>query len=414
MNAPGPAMISLEQLTKRYPGQAEPAVRALDLDIPEGEIVVLVGPSGCGKTTTMKMINRIIEPTSGTIRLMGEDVTTSPPDELRRRIGYVIQQIGLFPHLTIADNVATVPRLLKWSPDRTRARVDELLDLVGMDPSVYRSRYPRELSGGQRQRIGVARALAADPPVMLMDEPFGAVDPIARERLQNEFLRLQGDLGKTIVFVTHDIDEAIKMGDRIAVLGEQSVVMQFDTPERILSDPADAFVAEFIGAGASLKRLGLARVGDFALADWPVANLEDGRAAALAALQRSPYASVLLLDDQRRPVRWADRQDLSRSGTDLARTGMPVSAVVEPQATLAGALDAMVSSRVGGVVVVDGRGAYVGTVDMGVIMAAAETMRAAAHERALAGDPAGPHASDAEARDADAPDADAGPRRETR
>ena len=414
MNAPGPAMISLEQLTKRYPGQAEPAVRGLDLDIPEGEIVVLVGPSGCGKTTTMKMINRIIEPTSGTIRLMGEDVTTSPPDELRRRIGYVIQQIGLFPHLTIADNVATVPRLLKWSPDRTRARVDELLDLVGMDPSVYRSRYPRELSGGQRQRIGVARALAADPPVMLMDEPFGAVDPIARERLQNEFLRLQGDLGKTIVFVTHDIDEAIKMGDRIAVLGEQSVVMQFDTPERILSDPADAFVAEFIGAGASLKRLGLARVGDFALADWPVANLEDGRAAALAALQRSPYASVLLLDDQRRPVRWADRQDLSRSGTDLARTGMPVSAVVEPQATLAGALDAMVSSRVGGVVVVDGRGAYVGTVDMGVIMAAAETMRAAAHERALAGDPAGPHASDAEARDADAPDADAGPRRETR
>jgi osmoprotectant transport system ATP-binding protein len=284
--APGPAMISLEKLTKRYPGQREPAVQALDLDVPEGEIVVLVGPSGCGKTTTMKMINRIIEPTSGVIRLMGEDVTSSPPDELRRRIGYVIQQIGLFPHLSIADNIATVPRLLKWSSDRTKARVDELLDLVGMDPSVYRSRYPKELSGGQRQRVGVARALAADPPVMLMDEPFGAVDPIAREKLQNEFLRLQEEIGKTIVFVTHDIDEAIKMGDRIAVLREQSVIAQFDTPERILSDPADDFVAEFIGSGASLKRLGLARVRDFALADWPVSSVTDGREAALAALQR--------------------------------------------------------------------------------------------------------------------------------
>ena len=378
-------MISLERLTKRYPGQAEPAVLELDLVVPEGEIVVLVGPSGCGKTTTMKMINRIIEPTSGTIRLQGEDVTTSPPDELRRRIGYVIQQIGLFPHLTIAENVATVPRLLKWSTDRTRARVDELLDLVGMDPSVYRSRYPRELSGGQRQRVGVARALAADPPVMLMDEPFGAVDPIAREKLQNEFLRLQEDLGKTIVFVTHDIDEAIKMGDRIAVLREQSVIAQFDTPERILSDPADDFVAEFIGSGASLKRLGLARVRDFALADWPVSSFADGREAALAALTRSTHGSVLLLDDQRRPVRWADRRDLSRSETPLERVGMAVNAVVEPQATLAGALDAMVSSRVGGVVVVDGRGGYIGTVDMGVIMAAAETMRAAAHERAMGG-----------------------------
>ncbi len=411
MTAPGPAMISLEKLTKRYPGQTEPAVRELDLEIPEGEIVVLVGPSGCGKTTTMKMINRIIEPSSGTIRLMGEDVTTSPPDALRRRIGYVIQQIGLFPHLTIADNVATVPRLLKWSRDRTKARVDELLDLVGMDPSVYRSRYPRELSGGQRQRIGVARALAADPPVMLMDEPFGAVDPIARERLQNEFLRLQEDIGKTIVFVTHDIDEAIKMGDRIAVLRDQSVIAQFDTPERILSDPADAFVAEFIGAGASLKRLGLARVGDFALADWPVATIGDGREAALAALQRTTHGSVLLLDDQRRPVRWADRQDLARSSTDLARAGMPVSAVVEPQATLAGALDAMVSSRVGGVVVVDGRGAYIGTVDMGVIMAAAETMRAAAHDRALGSDRTGPRLGDTTDGNADAA---LGPEREQR
>jgi osmoprotectant transport system ATP-binding protein len=387
MTAPGPAMISLERLTKRYPGQAEPAVRELDLVVPQGEIVVLVGPSGCGKTTTMKMVNRIIEPTSGVIRLEGEDVTHSSPDELRRRIGYVIQQIGLFPHLTIAENVATVPKLLKWSGDRVKARVDEMLDLVGMDPSVYRGRYPKELSGGQRQRIGVARALAADPPVMLMDEPFGAVDPIAREKLQNEFLRLQEEIGKTIVFVTHDIDEAIKMGDRIAVLREQSVVAQFDTPERILSDPADAFVAEFIGAGASLKRLGLARVRDFSLAEWPVARMSDGREAALSVLTGSRFGSVLLLDDSGRPVRWADRHDLARGSEPLERIGSPVTAVVEPHATLAGALDAMVSSRVGGVVVVDGRGAYTGTVDMGVIMAAAETMRMAALERSVAVEP---------------------------
>jgi osmoprotectant transport system ATP-binding protein len=386
MTAPGPAMISLEKLTKRYPGQAEPAVRELDLQVPQGEIVVLVGPSGCGKTTTMKMINRIIEPSGGVIRLEGEDVTHSSPDELRRRIGYVIQQIGLFPHMTIAENVATVPKLLKWDGTKVKARVDEMLELVGMDPSVYRGRYPKELSGGQRQRIGVARALAADPPVMLMDEPFGAVDPIAREKLQNEFLRLQEDIGKTIVFVTHDIDEAIKMGDRIAVLREQSVIAQFDTPERILSDPADEFVAEFIGAGASLKRLGLARVRDFQLADWPTSRLSDGRDTALAALKASPAGSVLLLDDAGRPRRWADRHDLARAGGSLDRVGMPVTAVVEPHATLAGALDAMVSSRVGGVVVVDGKGAYTGTVDMGVIMAAAETMRSAAQERSVATD----------------------------
>lgn len=376
-----PSMISLEQLTKRYPGQPDAAVQSLNLEVPEGEIVVLVGPSGCGKTTTMKMINRIIEPTSGTIRLQGEDVTHTAADQLRRRIGYVIQQVGLFPHLTIEDNIAVVPRLLKWPAGRTRARVDELLDLVGMDPSAYRDRYPKELSGGQRQRIGVCRALAADPPVMLMDEPFGALDPITREKLQNEFLRLQEEIGKTIVFVTHDIDEAIKMGDRIAVLREHSVVAQYDTPERILSDPADDFVAEFIGAGASLKRLGLARVRDYPYADWPVALISAGVPAALATLDRSDEGSLLLLDDQRRPQRWVRRQDLQKAGGSLSRAGMAVRAIVEPTATLAGALDAMVSSRTGGVVVVDRRGAFLGAVDMGVIMKAAEEMRAAARHR---------------------------------
>ncbi|RJK96088.1 betaine/proline/choline family ABC transporter ATP-binding protein [Vallicoccus soli] len=388
-------MIRLEGLTKRYPGQEHPAVEALDLDVPAGEIVILVGPSGCGKTTTMKMVNRIIEPTAGRILLEGEDVTRVDPDRLRRRIGYVIQQVGLFPHMTIAQNVATVPRLLGWPRQRVAARTDELLELVGLDPAAYRDRYPKALSGGQRQRVGVARALAADPPVMLMDEPFGALDPISRERLQNEFLRLQEEIRKTIVFVTHDIDEAIKMGDRIAILRERSVVAQYDTPENVLSAPADDFVREFIGSGASLKRLGLARVRDFALADRPVALMAEGPAAALAVLQRSGADAVLLLDDERRPRRWAGARDLARAADDpaggaraLERVGMEVRAVVEPQATLAGALDAMLTSRVGGVVVVDPRGAYLGAVDMSVIMAAAETMRAAARQ-AAGGDGAG-------------------------
>src|SRR5688500_10459115 len=267
-------MIRLEDLTKVFPAQDEAAVDDLSMEIYEGEIVVLVGPSGCGKTTTMKMINRIIEPTSGRIFLQGEDVTKVNPDNLRRRIGYVIQQIGLFPHMTIADNIATVPKMLGWEKKRTSDRIDELLETVGIDLS-YRDRYPKELSGGQRQRIGVARAMAADPPIMLMDEPFGAIDPITRDRLQNEFLRLQSEIKKTIVFVTHDIDEAIKMGDRIAILGEGSHVAQYDTPEHILVNPADDFVADFIGRGASLKRLSLSRVRDIELGEWPVVVAED-------------------------------------------------------------------------------------------------------------------------------------------
>jgi osmoprotectant transport system ATP-binding protein len=218
-------MIRLENLSKVFPAQDEPAVDDLSMDIYEGEIVVLVGPSGCGKTTTMKMINRLIEPSSGRIFLQGEDVTKVNSDKLRRRIGYVIQQIGLFPHMTIADNIATVPKMLGWDKERISDRTDELLETVGIDLS-YRDRYPKELSGGQRQRIGVARAMAADPSVLLMDEPFGAIDPITRDRLQDEFLRLQQEIRKTIVFVTHDIDEAIKMGDRIAILKQQSKIAQ--------------------------------------------------------------------------------------------------------------------------------------------------------------------------------------------
>ncbi|GEP40005.1 hypothetical protein NPS01_36680 [Nocardioides psychrotolerans] len=259
--SPGGVSIELDSVTKTYPGQKVSAVEAFSMRIEPGELVMFVGPSGCGKTTTMKMVNRIIEPTSGSIRIDGQDVLGLSPHELRRHIGYVIQQIGLFPHMTIAENVATVPRLLGWSKQQIAARVEELLETVQLDPAEFADRYPRQLSGGQQQRAGVARALAADPPVMLMDEPFGATDPITREKLQSEFLRLQAEIGKTIIFVTHDFDEAVRLGDRIAVLSERSQVEQFDTPAAILAAPANEYVASFIGSGAALKRLALMPVG---------------------------------------------------------------------------------------------------------------------------------------------------------
>ena len=306
----GGATISLQDVTKSYPGQAVPAVDHLSMDIAAGEIVVLVGPSGCGKTTSMKMINRLIEPTSGTILIGGTDVLRLDADEHRRNVGYVIQQTGLFPHLRIAENIGIVPRLLGWSRSRTADRVEELLEVVGLPPGEYARRYPRELSGGQQQRVGVARARAADPPVMLMDEPFGATDPITRDRLQNEFLRLQREMGKTIVFVTHDFDEALKMGDRIAVLGPQSVIAQLDTPEAILAAPANDYVASFIGSGGQLKRLGLMRLQDAHLRPVPTRRglpiitieatlhdaldvmLENGRDAVLVAENESGSGEV--------------------------------------------------------------------------------------------------------------------------
>jgi osmoprotectant transport system ATP-binding protein len=258
-------VIEFLEVSKSYPGSAEPVVRELSFTVPEGEICVLVGPSGCGKTTTMRMVNRLIEPTSGEIRIDGEPNTTMSPTALRRKIGYAIQEIGLFPHRTIRENVSTVPKLLEWSRGEIDDRASELLSLVGLDPEQYGDRYPAELSGGQQQRVGVARAMAADPPVMLMDEPFGAVDPITRERLQDEFLKIQQEINKTIVFVTHDIDEAIKMGDHIAILEEGGVLAQYDTPERILTEPATDFVASFVGGDRVLKRLSLTRVSDFPL-----------------------------------------------------------------------------------------------------------------------------------------------------
>jgi osmoprotectant transport system ATP-binding protein len=259
--APAEPMIRLDRVSKTSPGATTPAIEEITLDVGAGETVVLVGPSGCGKTTTMRMINRLIEPTSGRIILDGNDVTHVDADRLRRQIGYVIQQVGLLPHMTVAANIALVPRALGWDKARIRARVDELLELVGLAPQTYRSRYPKQLSGGQQQRVGVARALAADPPVMLMDEPFGAIDPIIRDRLQDEFLALQQQIRKTVVFVTHDIQEAVKLGDRIAIFGEGGRIAQYDTPGRVLAHPADAFVASFIGSGAAVRLLGLQTAG---------------------------------------------------------------------------------------------------------------------------------------------------------
>ena len=378
-------MIRLEGLTKRYPGQGRNAVEKLDLDIRKGEIVVLVGPSGCGKTTTMKMINRIIEPSGGRILLGGEDVTKSNPDLLRRRIGYVIQQIGLFPHMTIGENIATVPKLLGWDKARIAARVDELLTMVSLDPQEYRDRYPKQLSGGQQQRIGVARALGADPEVLLMDEPFGAIDPITRDKLQNELLRMQAEMQKTIVFVTHDIDEAIKLGDRIVILQEGSRIAQYDTPERILTAPANDFVKDFIGRGASLKRLGLTRVSDIALRPWPTVPADTAASAALEQLRAVPESALLVLDAAGRPMRWVSGEELRDAASrPLSELGTSVNHM-EPHATLADVLGALITSRHSVTAVVDAAGAFIGVADFDQIHDAIRAMRTQAVGEARAG-----------------------------
>ncbi|MGW2015410.1 ABC transporter ATP-binding protein [Streptomyces sp. NPDC001927] len=287
-------MIRFEHVTKRY-ADGTTAVDDLSFEVAEGELVTLVGPSGCGKTTTMKMVNRLIEPTEGRVLLAGEDISAIDPVQLRRRIGYVIQQVGLFPHRTVLDNTATVPHLLGAPRARARARAAELLDLVGLDPKTYGNRYPEQLSGGQRQRVGVARALAADPPVLLMDEPFGAVDPVVREHLQNEFLRLQSQVRKTVLLVTHDLEEAVRLGDRIAVYG-QGTIEQFDTPARVLGAPATPYVADFVGADRGLKRLSVTAVDAGALEDVPVLRAGEPTPSADAAASDAPWSVVLDAD----------------------------------------------------------------------------------------------------------------------
>jgi osmoprotectant transport system ATP-binding protein len=361
------AVVSLEHVSKRYgPADGPPAVSDLSLTIPAGEICVLVGPSGCGKTTTMKMINRLIEPTSGRITIDGDDVMALPAVELRRRIGYVIQQVGLFPHLTVAENVAVVPRLLHWPEARIRARVEELLDLVRLEPT-YRDRYPAALSGGERQRVGVARALAADPPLMLMDEPFGAVDPILRERLQNEFLRLQAQVRKTIVFVTHDVDEAIKMADRIAILQRGGILAQYDTPDTILAAPANEFVERFVGADRGLKRLSLARVRDLALSEPITCRVGEPRAEVQSRLEASGADYALLLDGEDRPIGWIARRDLRAEGSVGTEDATPGSPTVQPETTLRDALSAMLGSSVQMGVVVDDAERVLGVISVDAI-----------------------------------------------
>jgi osmoprotectant transport system ATP-binding protein len=353
-------LIRLENVTKQYGGTEEPAVNSLNLEVLRGEVLVLVGPSGCGKSTTLRLINRLIEPSSGKLFLDGEDVTSINPSLLRRKIGYVIQQVGLFPHRTIAENIATVPKLLGWDKKRIDERVDELLEVVSMDPKTYRERYPKELSGGQAQRVGVARALAADPDVLLMDEPFGAIDPITRDRLQNEFLRLQQDLKKTIVFVTHDIDEAIKMGNRIAILREGSEIAQLDTPEAILADPADEFVENFLGSGAILKSLTLAKIKDLELHQVPVLKAPVMRDKALETLQESDDSTAILLDKDDKPLRWLDQAALNRTSQPIEKSGRPITVDLQPEDTLQDALTVMLQSSTGLAAVTDRKGTYLG------------------------------------------------------
>ncbi len=347
------ASLEFRQVTKRYPGGDRPVLVDLSFEVPAGEICVLVGPSGCGKTTAMRMVNRMIDITEGDILLDGESVRNRNPAELRRHIGYVIQQIGLFPHISIGDNIATVPRLLGWDRKRVEARVTELLELISLPPET-RERYPAEVSGGQRQRVGVARALAADPPLMLMDEPFGAIDPITRERLQNEFLRLQEDIRKTIVFVTHDIDEAIKMGDRIAILREGGVLVQFDTPDRILAEPADDFVARFVGLDRGLKRLALSNLSQLTLkaADC----LPDGTPAR----NRADSSRVVFVDDRGRPV--------GRLGADGEPE--PIGPIGEPHTSLRDGLSLIMSDSNRPLVVVDADGGVAGLAPVELIAGA--------------------------------------------
>ncbi|MFD9499844.1 betaine/proline/choline family ABC transporter ATP-binding protein [Streptomyces sp. NPDC060035] len=302
-------MIRFEHVTKRY-ADGTTAVDDLSFEVGEGELVTLVGPSGCGKTTTMKMVNRLIEPTEGRIFLDGDDISAIDPVQLRRRIGYVIQQVGLFPHKTVLENTATVPHLLGWSRGKGRERAAELLDLVGLDPSVYGGRYPEQLSGGQRQRVGVARALAADPPVLLMDEPFGAVDPVVRERLQNEFLKLQAQVHKTVLFVTHDIEEAVRLGDRIAVYG-QGRIEQFDSPATVLGAPATPYVADFVGADRGLKRLSVTPIEESDLDQPPVVHLDDPLAKATARLRAEGARWAVVLDGADKLHGWIPAGDVA-------------------------------------------------------------------------------------------------------
>ena len=368
-SVPSAEDILLQNVTKHFPGQDRPAVDGLTMEIRAGDMVMLVGPSGCGKTTTLKMINRLIEPTSGRILLGGNDITAVDADQLRRGIGYVIQAGGLFPHMTVGANVAVVPAMLGWDKDRTARRVDELLDLVSLDPQRYRDRYPKELSGGQQQRVGVARALAADPPVLLMDEPFGAVDPITRERLQDELLSIHADLGKTIVFVTHDFNEAIKLGDRIAVFAEGGHLVQYEAPERIVADPANDFVRQFVGSDAGLKQLGLARVSSVEALPVITGTAAESPAELLERIVGAGQDAAVVIDGDGRPLAWLPAAELEQLDLlpDQRTPGLPV---VGPDDSLADALDAILVSAPGIALATGTGGRFEGLIDAPTLLQA--------------------------------------------
>jgi osmoprotectant transport system ATP-binding protein len=359
--------IELRGVTKSFPGAERPAVAPLDLTIEAGRITVLIGPSGCGKTTTLRMINRLVNPTDGTITIDGTDIRHRSVTELRRSIGYVIQQIGLFPHRTIAQNIATVPKLLGWDKARTAARVAELAELVGIDPSMLK-RYPSELSGGQQQRVGVARALAADPPVLLMDEPFGAVDPIVRARLQSELLALQERVHKTIVLVTHDIDEAVLLGDQVAVLNVGGILEQIAPPDELLAHPANEFVASFVGDERGIKRLSLAAVADLELTPGPVVDRRATGTDVVAAADAAGLDWVGVTDDGRL-AGWlpVDAIDTSASAPLVGADLRPVLAKLEPSSSLRAALEVILTARSSTALVTDPDGTYLGAVTLETI-----------------------------------------------
>jgi osmoprotectant transport system ATP-binding protein len=363
----GASSVSYQGATKHYGNSDSIAVDHLSLEVPAGEICVLVGPSGCGKTTAMRLVNRMVEITEGDVLIGGESVREREPARLRREIGYVIQETGLFPHRTIAENIGAVPQLLGWKKERTRARTTELLELIRLDPELG-DRYPAQLSGGQQQRVGVARALAADPLVMLMDEPFGAIDPINRERLQNEFLRLQAEIRKTVLFVTHDIDEAIKMGDRIAILREGGKLEQYATPAEILMSPATEFVEDFVGADRALKRLALMRVSDIDLWEAPLAYVGQPSAEVRAKLD-APDVEVpypLLVDGERRPLGWLSERDLA-AATVPEKPDSPLGPLLDRDDVMRDALADLLQGEAQYAAVVDHQGRIYGVLSVEII-----------------------------------------------
>ncbi|MGY1900695.1 ATP-binding cassette domain-containing protein [Nocardia gipuzkoensis] len=360
------ASIELDSVVKRYKGQQKPAVERLDLEIEAGDIVAFVGPSGCGKTTTLKMINRLIEPTEGRILIGGRDVTREDPDKLRQSIGYVIQSGGLFPHWSVAKNVGAIPRVLGWDKKRIAERTEYLLDLVGLDPGTFADRLPKDMSGGQQQRVGVARALAADPPVLLMDEPFGAVDPITRVRLQDSLIAIQQELGKTIVIVTHDFEEATKLGDKVLILSQGGHVEQYARPEEILTDPATPFVEEFVGSGAKLAYLTVSRVRDVAYDEVITARVGESAQGVIERAKAAGHTWVVVVDEAGRPRSWPSLAEVATKPevSDYLDRRLPV---VARSSTLNDALDAMLATSQGAALVTDGRGAVIGSLGIGSV-----------------------------------------------